>query len=74
MTSYFLVCTSALDDQALAAARKAARSHGTPAQVPKVAQALLGWRYAAERKTARVPKRRPLVHSKAREPLAAAKG
>lgn len=75
MTRYVFVCTSALDDQALAAARKAARSHGatvvkllagtrllevTPAQVPEVAQASPGWRYAAERKRARVPKRKPL--------------
>lgn len=89
MTRYVFVCTSALDDQALVAARKAARSHGatvvkslagtmllevTPAQVPEVALALPGWRYAAERKTARVPERKPLERSKARGALEAAKG
>lgn len=59
--------------RALAAARKAARSQGapvvkpqagtmllgvTPAQLPEVAQALPGWRYAAERKTTRAPERK----------------
>lgn len=87
MARYVFVCTSALDDQALAAAWKAARSHGatvvsslagtmqleiTPAQVPEVAQALLGWRYAAERKTTQVPERKPLERSKAHGALAAA--
>jgi hypothetical protein len=89
VTRYVFVCTSDLDDQALAAAGKAARSRGatvvkslagtmllevTRAQVPEVAQALPGWRYAAERKTTRVPERKPLERSKARGALAAAKG
>jgi hypothetical protein len=46
----------------------------TPAQVPEVAQASPGWRYAAERKTARVPERKLLERSKARGALTAAKG
>jgi hypothetical protein len=64
VTRYVFVCTSALGDQALAAARKAARSQG--ATVVKL--------LAGKRKTARVPKRKPLERSKARETLAAAKG
>lgn len=75
--------------QALAAAAKAARSLGatvvkslagtmlleaTPAQVPEVAQASPGWRYAAERKTARVPEPKLLERPKARGALTAAKG
>lgn len=44
----------------------------TPAQVPEVAQALPGWRYSVERKTTRVPERKPLERSKARGALAAA--
>jgi hypothetical protein len=36
-----------------------------PAQVLEVAQALPGWRYSVERKTARVPERKPLERSKA---------
>ncbi len=43
-----------------------------PAQVPEVAKALPGWRYAAERKTTRVPERKPLERSKSRGALAAA--
>jgi hypothetical protein len=43
-----------------------------PAQVPAVAQALPGWRYALERKTTRVPERRPLQRTKAQGTLAAA--
>lgn len=38
----------------------------TPAEVPEVAKALPGWRYAAERKTTRVPERKPLERSKLR--------
>jgi hypothetical protein len=44
----------------------------TPARVPEVAQALPGWRYSVERKTTRVPERKPLERSKARGTLAAA--
>lgn len=84
---FVFVSTSALDDQALAAAKKTSRSRGatllkslagtmllevTPAQVPEVAQALQGWRYSAERKTTWVPERKPLERSKARGALAAA--
>lgn len=47
----------------------------TPAEVPEVAKALPGWRYAAERKTTRVPERKPLERSRARGAIAAvAKG
>ena len=89
MARYVFNNSNAQDSKVLAAAEKAARSYGatvvkslagtmllevTPAQVPEVAQALPGWRYAAERKTTRVPERKPLERSKARGALAAAKG
>jgi hypothetical protein len=72
----------------LTAAKKAARSHGAtvvkslagtlllelaPARVPEVAHALPGWRYAPERKTARVPERKPLERARARTQAAAPK-
>lgn len=87
MARYVLRNSDAQSNQALAADVKAARSLGatvvkslagtmllevTPTQVPEVARALPGWRYAAERKTARVPERKPLERSKARGALAAA--
>lgn len=89
MARYVFRSSDAQSNQALAAAVKAARSVGatvvkslagtmllevTPAQVPEVAQALPGWRYAAERKTTRVPERKPLERTKARGALATAKG
>ena len=67
--------------------KKAARSSGAtvvkslagtmvlelaPAQVPEVAQALPGWRYSVERKSALVPEHKPLERSKAQGALAAA--
>ena len=79
--------SDAQDAEVLTAAKKAARSRGatvvkslagtmllevTAAQVPEVAQALPGWRYAVERKTTRVPERKPLDRSKAGGALAAA--
>lgn len=87
MSRYVFLNSEAKDVKVLAAARKAARSRGatvvkslagtmllevTPAQVPKVAQALPGWRYSVERKMTRVPERKPLERSKARGALAAA--
>lgn len=72
------------DAKRLAAAKQAARAQGAtvvkslagtmllelaPAKVSEVAQALPGWRYAAERKTTRVPERKP--RSKARGAQAA---
>jgi hypothetical protein len=87
MSRYVFVNSDAQDAKVLTAAKKTARSCGatvvkslagtmllevTPAQVPEVAQALPGWRYAAERKTTRVPERKPLERSKARGALAAA--
>ncbi len=89
MARYVVYCSDAQDAKVLTAAKKTARSRGatvvkslagtmllevTPAQVPEVAQALPGWRYAAERKTIRVPERKPLERSKARGALAAVKG
>ena len=90
MGRYVFFNSDAQDDKVLTAAKKAARSHGAtvvkslagtmllelePAQVSEVAQALPGWRYSAERKTTRVPERRPLERSMARAALAsAAKG
>jgi hypothetical protein len=90
MSRYVFFNSDAQDDKVLTAARKMARACGatvvkslagtmllelTPAQVPQVAEALPGWRYAVERKTARAPERRPLERAKARGGLAiAAKG
>jgi hypothetical protein len=90
MARYVFYRSDAQDAKVLTAAKKTARSRGatvvkslagtillevTPAQVPEVAQALPDWRYAAERKTTRVPERKPLERSKARGALAAsAKG
>jgi hypothetical protein len=42
------------------------------AKVPEVAQALPGWHYSAERKTTRVPERKPLERAKRRNSTAAA--
>jgi ribosome modulation factor len=87
MSRYVFFNSDAQDDKVLTAAKKAARSHGAtvvkslagtmllelaPAQVPNVVQALPGWRYAVERKTARVPERKPLERAKARGTQAAA--
>ncbi|WP_395321882.1 hypothetical protein [Variovorax sp. UC74_104] len=81
MSRYVFFNSSAQDIKVLTAAKRAARSRGAtvvkslagtmllelpPAQVSEVAQALPGWRYSAERKTTRVPERRPLQRSKAR--------
>lgn len=91
MSRYVFFNSKAQDAKVLTAARKAARLHGAivvkslagtmllelaPAQVPEVAQALPGWRYSVERKSARVPERRPLERAKARNTpaMAAAKG
>lgn len=89
MSRYVFFNSDAQDAKVLTAARKAARSRGAkvvksvagtmllevaPARVPEVAQALPGWRFSVERKTARVPERTPLARSKARPALAAAKG
>jgi hypothetical protein len=85
MSRYVFINSEACDAKALTAAKQAARRHGAtvvkslagtmllelaPAQVPGVAQALPGWRYAAERKTAQAPERRPLARAKARSAAA----
>lgn len=87
VAGYVFVNASGLDNQALTTAVKAARTRGatvvkslvgtmllevTPGQLPEVAQALPSWRYAAERKTIRVPERRPLERSRTRGALPAA--
>ena len=87
MSRYVFFNSDAQDDKVLTAAKKAARSRGAtvvkslagtmllelaPAQVPEVAQALPGWHYSVERKTTRVPERKPLESVKARGALAAA--
>jgi hypothetical protein len=84
MGRYVFFNSDAQDGKVLTAAKKAARSHGAtvvrslagtmllelaPTQVSEVAQALPGWRYSAERKTARAPERRPLERAKARGAL-----
>lgn len=66
--------------QGLAAAKKAARALGVtvvgslagsmlleaaPAQAAQLAKVLPGWRYSVERKTARMPERRPLERARA---------
>lgn len=91
MSRYVFFNSNAQDVKVLTAAKKAARLHGAtvvrslagtmllelaPARVSEVAQALPGWRYSAERKSARVPERRPLERAKARNTpaIAVAKG
>lgn len=89
MSRYVFFNSDAQDAKVLMAAKKAARSRGAtvvkslagtmllelpPARVPEVAQALPGWRYAAERKTARVPERKPLERAKVQAALSAPKG
>ncbi|MFT3816859.1 MAG: hypothetical protein QM750_04385 [Rubrivivax sp.] len=84
MSRYVFFSSAAHDAKVLSAARKAARSHGAivvkslagtmllelaPEQISVVAQALPGWGYTAEHKTARVPERRPLERSKPRGAL-----
>ena len=81
MSRYVFFNSDAQDAKVLTAAKKTARSRGatvvkslagtmllevTPAQVLEVAQALPGWRYAVDRKTAQGPERKPLERSKAR--------
>jgi hypothetical protein len=81
MSRYVFSNSNAQDVKVLTAAKKAARSRGAtivkslagtmllevaPAQVPDVAQALPGWRYSVERKTTRVPERKPVERSRAR--------
>ena len=89
MSRYVFFNSDAQDAKVLTAAKKTARSRGAtgvkslagtmllelaPARVPEVAQALPGWRYSVERKTARVPERKPLERAKVQPALAAAKG
>jgi hypothetical protein len=81
MSRYVFSSSTALDDKALEAAKKAARAHGaivvrslagtmllelSPEKVPQVSEALPGWRCTEDRKTTRVPERRPLERAKAR--------
>ena len=87
MSRYVFFNSDAQERKVLTAAKKVARSRGAtvvkslagtmllelaPAQVPEVAQALPGWRYSVERKTTRMPERKPLERSKARGAVAAA--
>lgn len=90
MSRYVFFNSNALDIKVLTAAKKAARSQGatvvkclagsmllelTPGQLAIVARALPGWCYSAERRTTRVPERRPLEGTKSRRALSAtAKG
>lgn len=79
MSRYVFFNSNAQDAKVLTAAKKAARARGAtvvkslagtmllelaPARVPELAQALPGWRYAVERKTTRVPERKPLERAK----------
>ena len=88
MSLYVFFNSDAQDAKVLTAAKRTARSHGatvvkslagtmllelTAARVPEVAQALPGWRYSVERKSARVPERKPLARSGVRAGSAAAK-
>jgi hypothetical protein len=90
MGRYVFFNSNAQDGKVLTAAKRAAQLCGAtvvkslagtmllevaPAQVPQVAQALPGWRYSVERKTTRVPERKPLQRAKGRgTAVAAAKG
>jgi hypothetical protein len=79
MDRYVFFSADSSDAKALAAAKKTARALGAtvvgaaagsmlveaaPTQLAQVAQALPGWRYTVERKSARVPERRPLQRAK----------
>ena len=74
MSRYVFFNSDAQDAKVLTVAKKTARSRGatvvkslagtmlleaTPAQLPQVAQALLGWRYSVERKTPGCPSPSP---------------
>ena len=87
MSRYVFSNSNAQDGKVLTAAKKAAQLRGATvvkslagtmllevpaAKVPEVAQALPGWRYSAERKTTRVPERKPLERAKRRTSTAAA--
>lgn len=76
MSRYVFFNNDAQDAKVLTAAKRAARSRGAtvvksvagtlllelePAQVPRVAEVLPGWRYTVERIVARVPERKPLA-------------
>lgn len=89
MNRYVFSSTGDVDAKALATAADAARSLGAtvvkslagtmlleldPAKVPQVTKALPGWRCSPERKTARVPERRPLERARQRAALAGTKG
>jgi len=90
MSRYVFSTSQALDAKALVSARQAARGCGAtvlkslagtllveagPAQLAEVAQALPGWTCTPERRTTRVPERKPLERAKARAVLgASAKG
>jgi hypothetical protein len=90
MSLYVFLDSEAQDVKVLVAARKAARSRGAtvvkslagtmlleldPARVTEVARALPCWRHLVERKTTRVPERKPLQRTKARgAPATVAKG
>lgn len=75
----FVFFTSATDAVGLATAKKTAKALGAavvralpgtmlvvapPTKAAQVAKALPGWRYTAERKTTRVPERRPLERAR----------
>ena len=79
MERYVFFNAKASDPKSLTAAKKTARDLGVTvvgafagsmlveapaAKAKQVAQALPGWRYTAERKTARVPERGPLERAK----------
>ena len=81
MSRYVFSNSNAQDGKVLTAAKKAAQLRGAtvvkslagtmllevPAsKVPEVARALPGWRYSVERKTVRVPERKPLERAKSR--------
>lgn len=79
MDRYVFFNADSRDAKALTAAKKTARALGAtvvggaagsmlieaaPTKAAQVAKALPGWRYTPERKTARVPERRPLQRAK----------
>lgn len=79
MSRYVFFNSANVDAKGLAAAKRTAKAMGVtvvrsvagsmlveaaPTQLQKVANALPGWKFSVERKTARIPEQRPLERAK----------
>lgn len=67
-TKSLTAAKKAVGDNGATVVRTAAGSmlvEATPARAKRIVQALLGWQYTPERKTTRVPERRPPERAKA---------